>query len=259
MGIGLALASWFVKGTALATCVAVFLGFFTAIRVSPVCRGRRNAVLAVCIFPFVCLSWFFAVFLFQAYVNETFLYRDPGIGHTWQTPLPNGYAILLIDEKHDGMVFNPASRFSGDGEDINHANAPDAVSGVRVVQVAGTHILGGAGPIGNYSSPAARDRVDGYFLLDTAAHTRVNFESYDALSQEAAAMGIQTRLEPLFAVYRAYRYTWFDLCAALLFVLSPLAGALVLRQQILGLRDGHASTARRAPEMPDRELAAPAK
>ena len=69
MGIGLALASWFVKGTALATCVAVFLGFFTAIRVSPVCRGRRNAVLAVCIFPFVCLSWFFSVFLFQAYVN----------------------------------------------------------------------------------------------------------------------------------------------------------------------------------------------
>jgi hypothetical protein len=254
MGIGLALASWFVKGTAIATALAVLFGVLTSVRIAPGIRGRRKAILAVCLFPFVCLSWFFAVFLFQAYVNEAFLYRDPGIGHTWQTPLPNGYAILLIDEKHDGMVFNPASRFSEDGEDIEHANAPDAVSGVRTVQVAGTRILGGAGATGNYSSAAGRDRVDFYFLLDTEARTRADFGSYEALAQRARELGIAPRLEPLYHVYRRYRHTWFDVCAALLLVVPMVAGGLMLRRRIVRLRDAEAAPRPLAPEMRSQQL-----
>jgi hypothetical protein len=248
MGIGLALASWFVKGTAIATTLAVLFGVLAAVRIAPEIRGRRKAILAVCLFPFVCLSWFFVVFLFQAYVNETFLYRDPGIGHTWQTPLPNGYAILLIDEKHDGMVFNPGSRFSGDGEDIEHANAPDAVSGVRVVQIAGTHILGGAGPTGNYSSAAGQDRVDFYFLLDTAARTRADFGSYDALTQRARELGIAPRLEPLYSVYKRYRSTWFDVFAITLCLVPVLGIGLFLARRVWRLRKSE------APPVDAREL-----
>ncbi len=157
------------------------------------------------------------------------------------------------------MVFNPGSRFSGDGEDLNHANAPDAISGVRVVQVAGTHILGGAGPIGNYSSAAAQDRVDFYFLLDTAAHTRVDFESYDALTQSARGLGIQTRLEPLYGVYRRFRYTWFDLCVGLLFAVPPVVGGLVLRRRIRRLRDGQDGTKGRERLVAEGELVETAK
>lgn len=224
MDIGLSLVSWCVKGTAIATLLAVLFGALTAIYVPRGREGRTRLILWTCVYPFACLVWFLAVFVFQAYVNEALLYRDPGPGHLYQTPLPNGYAVLLIDEIHDGSVFNPATHFSSNSNNDIHPDGTDAVSGVRVLQIAGNKILGGAGPIGEYSSAETRDRVDYYFLLDTDTHTRTNFESYDALAKAAQAVGIQPHLEPLLTIYQRYRYTWFDLSAvALLFV--PVLGA----------------------------------
>ncbi|HEY2820596.1 MAG TPA: hypothetical protein VGJ06_06095 [Candidatus Acidoferrum sp.] len=236
MGIGLAIVSWCFKGTIIATLLAVLAGTLTAICI-PRGRARRTRhILWACVYPFAVLSWFLAVFVFQAYVNESVLYRDAGIGHTWQTPLPNGYAVLLLDERHDGTVFDPNTHFANTSNNEIHPNGPDAVSGVRVVQIAGNKILGGAGPIGQYSSPASRNRIDSYFLLDTGSHTRTDFANYDALTQTAQALGIQPNLEPLYRVYKNYRYTWFDLTALALFLIPVTGVGLLLARRIWRLR-----------------------
>ncbi|MBV9887858.1 MAG: hypothetical protein JO119_15025 [Acidobacteria bacterium] len=254
MGIGLSIVSWCAKGIAIATLLAVFAGALTAIQVPRGREGRTRLILWTCVYPFACFIWFLAVFIFQAYVNETLLYRDPGPGHLYQTPLPNGYAVLLIDEIHDGSVFNPATHFSNASNEDIHPDGPDAVSGVRVLQVAGTKILGGAGPIGEYSSAESRDRVDYYFLLDTDARTRTNFQTYDALTKAAQASGIQPHLEPLLTIYQRYRYTWFDLSALALFLIPALgAGFAILRRisrlqrDVPALATAHA--ARRADDL----------
>jgi hypothetical protein len=236
MGIGLAIVSWCAKGIALATLLAILAGTLTALLL-PRGRNRRTGyILWACVYPFACFCWLLAVFVCQAYVNETLLYRDAGTGHTWQTPLPNGYAVLLIDERHDGTVFDPHTHFSdGSNSDI-HPDGSDAVSGVRLIQIAGDKILGGAGPIGQYSSPAARNRVDSYFLLDTATHTRSNFANYDALTSAAQTAGIAPHLEPIFLIYSRYRYTWFDF-SAIAVALVPLLGVgLLLGRRIWLLR-----------------------
>ncbi len=243
MGIGLALVSWCVKGTAIATALAVLSGALTAIFV-PRGRPRRTRyILWACAYPFACFCWLLAVFVFQAYINESLLYRDPGFGRTWQTPLPNGYAILLIDEHHDGTVFNPATHFSSNSNNDIHPDGPDAVSGVRVIQIAGNKILGGAGPIGQYSSPATRNRIDSYFLLDTAAHTRANFANYDALTRAAQPLGIAPHLEPLYRVYKRYRYTWFDLTAILLALVPTLGVGSLIARRIWRLRQSASKAA----------------
>jgi len=234
MGIGLAIVSWCFKGTILATLLAVLAGTIAAICIPRGRPRRTRSILWACVYPFVCLAWFLAVFVFQAYVNEALLYRDAGIGHIWQTPLPNGYAVLLIDEHHDGTVFNPQTHFSNSSTSNNdiHPDGPDAVSGVRVIQVAGNKILGGAGPIGQYSSPASRNRIDRYFLLDTTAHTRTNFDNYDALTQAARAANIDPHLEPLYRVYKRYRFTWFDYSAIALFLVPVFGAGFLLAHRI---------------------------
>jgi hypothetical protein len=237
MGIGLALASWCVKGTILATALAVLAGVLTAVYVPRGRPRRTRLILWTCAFPFACLAWFLALFVFQAYVNETMLYRDPRVGPIWQAPLPNGYAVLMIDEHHDGTVFNPKTHFSNSSNSEIHPDGTDAVSGVRVIQIAGNKILGGAGPIGQYSSSATRERVDSYFVLDTEAHTRANFDSYDALARASQAFGVQPKLEPLFRVYKRYRYTWFDALVIALFLIPVLGVGLLLvrRVRLLGI------------------------
>ena len=236
MGIGLSLISWCVTGTAIATALAVLAGALTAILIPRGRPKRTRLILWTCIYPFACFCWLLAIFVFQAYVNESLLYRDPGFGHTWQTPLPNGYAILMLDEHHDGTVFNPATHFSDSSNDDIHPDGPDAVSGVRVIQLAGNKILGGAGPIGQYSSPAARNRIDSYFLLDTDAHTRANFPNYDALTQAAQPLGIAPHLEPIYRVYKRYRFTWFDFSAIALALVPTLGVAFLISRRIWRLR-----------------------
>ena len=244
MGIGLAIVDWVLKGTILATALAILAGLIAANLVPRGRAGRTRLILWTCVYPFACSAWLLGVFVFQAYVNEALLYRDAGIGETWQTPLPNGYAVLLLDETHDGTVFNPATHFTNISNNDIHPDGPDAVSGVRVLQLAGSKILGGAGPIGQYSSPSTRNRIDSYFLLDTAAHTRSNFPNYDALTQAAQAAGISPHLEPIYRVYKRYRYTWFDLCALLLALIPTLGVGFLIARRIRRL---HQTASQPAP------------
>lgn len=231
MGIGFVLLIWAGVGTVLAGLGALVLGRAAAFLTQGAKGGRRKAILAASLFPFACLGWAGGVFLFQAVVNEGFLRRDPGLGDTWHCPLPNGYALLLIDVTDQGWVYNPKTQ---PGDDVGEQE--DAVPGVRTVQVSGGYILGGSdskwfGRLGHDDN-----QVDLFFLMDTQAAKRTNFSSYDELSAAAQRLGIQLNLEPIDVVYSKYRFTWFDVFSGFLLCLPPMIALYLLANWIVRLR-----------------------
>src|SRR5262249_25768990 len=112
MGIGMVLLAWAVVGTVLAGIAGVVFGATTAFVTKGV-QGRRKVILISALFPFACLVWAAIVFVFQAVINEGLLHRDAGAGDAWECPLPNGYAILMIDTTDHGWVYNPKTQVAG--------------------------------------------------------------------------------------------------------------------------------------------------
>src|SRR5271157_5520257 len=159
MGIGIVLLLWAVVGTFLAGLGMLVLGGAAAFFTRGVTAGRWKAILVVSLFPFACLAWAGALFGFQAIVNEGVLQRDPGLGDAWHCPLPNGYALLMIDLTDQGWVYNPKTQPGG-----GVGEQEDAVAGVRIVQVAGRYILGGSDSQAFQYSGQERTQVDSYFL-----------------------------------------------------------------------------------------------
>jgi hypothetical protein len=231
MGIGMVLIAWTIVGTILAGVAAVVLGGATAWLTHGVQRWRRSAILAAAALPFLCFAWAGAVFVFQAIVNEAVFHRDPGLGDAWETPLPNGYALLMIDETDHGSVYNPKTQVPG-----GVSEQEDAPFGVRVLQVQGRYIIGGLDSKAGAWSNTNDTRVDSYFLLDTQSSRRTNFPTYDALLQAASQVGIQPHLEPIAKVYSDYRFTWFDKVSAFLFFVPPLIALILLIWWVLRLR-----------------------
>ncbi len=99
-----------VVGTVFATVGAMLFAGTTTLLTRRVPVGRRRAIFAAAIFPFICLGWGACVFVFQAVVNELLLDRDLGIGDTWHTRVPNGYQIMMIDVTDQGWVYNPKTQ-----------------------------------------------------------------------------------------------------------------------------------------------------
>lgn len=138
MGIGIVLILWAVVGLVVAGIGAAVLGTLSALATRGVKRGRKLVIVAASVFPFLCFGWMGVVWGTQAFVNETYFHRDVGLGDTWTCPLPNGYAVLMIDTPDEGFVYNPKTqRGSAVGEQ------EDAVAGVRILQISGPYILGG--------------------------------------------------------------------------------------------------------------------
>jgi hypothetical protein len=219
---------------------ALVLGAITAFLTRKVRRFRWLTIIAVSAYPFACLAWGGAVFIFQAAVNEMLLHRDPGLGDAWECPLPNGYSLLMIDDTDYGWVYNPATQTPG-----GVGEQDDAIAGVAVVQVAGHYILGAvngktfAHPTvvnGVVDNNANSGRPDSFFLLDTKAGKYQSYANYSAFVGAAQSVSIQPSLEPIAKVYRHYRYTWFDLFAAILFFSPPVVGAFLLLLWVLLLR-----------------------
>jgi hypothetical protein len=232
---------WAIVGTMAAGLIAIVLGTSTYFATRRVHHTRRTAlVLAVIAFPFLGLGWAATIFAFQALVNETILHRDPGIGDSWRCPLPNGYAILMIDQTDQGMVYNPKTQLDDDGVGVGEHDQ-DAVAGVRKLQMAGKTILGGADSKAFGSPSSTKDRIDEYFLLDTRAGTRSDFSDYDSLSAAAASLGIHANLEPIATVYSRYRFTCFEVFAGVLFVSPPILAGTLLTLWIRRLRRDRAS------------------
>lgn len=223
MGIGFVLLIWAVIGTLLSAIGAAVLGGAAAYLTRGAQHGRKRLILIASLFPIMCLGWAGVNFVFQAIVNETVLHRDPGLGDTWNCPLPNGYALLMIDTTDQGWVYNPKTQ-----SDDSVSDQEDAVGGVRALQVAGRYILGGADTRSFQQQEKQSEQIDTYFLLDTQIGKQVRFPDYTALRAKAQQLGISTKLEPIDSVYSRYRFTWFDIFAGSLFVVPVLTSALLL-------------------------------
>lgn len=231
MGLGIVLLFWAVVGTVVASIGAATLGCAAALLTRGVMNGRHTVITAASLFPFICLGWGGAVFVFQAVVNEGLLHRDLGLGDTWHAPLPNGYQVMMIDVTDQGWVYNPMTQpGSGVGE------REDAIAGVRNVQVAGRYILGATDSRAFENLGKDTNQVDAYFLLDTKLGRRTRFQNYDALRHSALELGIEPNLEPINAVYSKFRFSWFDVLSGLLFCVPPLIGALLLIVRVMRLR-----------------------
>lgn len=234
MGIGCVILLWALVGTALATVGAAVLAFVTRAVTKGATGARKRAILIACIFPFFCLGWTVVVFTFQAVINETLLDRDAGIGDTWHCPLPNGYAITMIDVMDYGWVYNerlqPSRTALTEGE--------GSISGVRLLQVSGKYIFGGADS--NWSSRVDDNKGDSnvsfYFLIDTQAGHRADFSTVEELRAAASQAGTTLTLEPIQSVYAKYRFTWFDMVVGVLELVPIVLFAVLLVRLILKLR-----------------------
>jgi hypothetical protein len=189
MGIGVVILFWGVAGIVAAAIGTVVLRRATAFLTRGVTKGRRSVILATTVLPFACLAWAAAVFIFQWTINENVFHRDPGIGDVWKCPLPNGYALLMIDLPDHGWVYNPSTQF------VRHAvgEQDDAVGGVRVLQVANRYIAGGVDGhiLENFGTDKAQ--IDSYFLLDTSTRRRTHFDTLDDLRIATVPLGDSTQ------------------------------------------------------------------
>jgi len=231
MGIGFVLLIWAVVGVVVAALGAVVLGSTAAYFTRGAQHGRKKLILAASLFPLACLGWMGVVFVSQAIINEAVLHRDAGLGDTWNCPLPNGYALLMIDTTDQGFVYNPKTQPNG-----GVAEQQDAIAGVRVLQVAGRYILGGSDSRSFERLENHSEQVDSYFLLDTQLGKQSRFPNYEGLRGKAQELEISPNLERIASVYYRYRFTWFDIFVALLLLVPLLVSALLLFRWILRLR-----------------------
>lgn len=234
MGIGCSFLLWLLTGTVVATIGAFILAYATRHLTKDAIGPRKRAIVIAFVFPFFCLVWTGAVFAFQAYVNESFLDRDAGIGDTWHCPLPNGYAITMIDVPDYGWVENERLYPHRGAHVDDEGNIP----GVRLLQISGDYILGAADS--NWSSRVTDRKGDSnvsfYFLIDTRAGHRSDFSTQDDLRAAASKAGLSVDMKSINSVYMKYRYTWFDLLAVILEIVPILIFAVLLGQLILKLR-----------------------
>jgi hypothetical protein len=232
MGLGFVIIIWVVIGSILAGIGACVCGGVTAFLTRGAKDSRGKVVLAACAFPFACLVWAGIVFVIQAAVNIGLLHRDPGIGDGWDCPLPNGYAISMIDVTDQGTVYNPKTQTVPGGI----SSQDDVADCVRIMQVTPRYILGGVDSKAYDHLGTNSDQIDGYFILDTQVGKRTDIPTLDVLHLAASQLGIQLNLEPIATIYSRYRFTWFDILSAFLLFAPPLIVAGLMVRWILRLR-----------------------
>lgn len=215
MGIGIVLIFWlFAGGIAAAVGAAILAGGMAVLT----CRGqagRGRAIFLSAVLPFVGLCWWAAVFVFQATINGMVFHRDPGLGDYWETPLPHGYVITMIDVTDRGWVHKPTELEMG--PDVSH------------LQIADRYILG------RYTTT---NRFGRYFLLDTATNERRKFADLNELKLAAKPLGISPTLEPIDDVYSRYRSNWFDYFTLLLFLGYPIVALIFWVKRARDVRNG---------------------
>ena len=237
MGWAFVLLVWGVIGGTFAAIGAVGFRYVAVFLTRGAGAERQRAIFAVTLFPFACLGWAAIVVIFQAVINAGVLRRDVGFGDAATCPLPNGYSLLMIDVFDRGIVFNPRTQ-TANGSVVDRS---DTVDGVRMLQVKGAYLLGAADSQSGAFSTTQSAHPESYFLLDTRVGTPKRFATFDALRESALQLGIQPKLEPINSVYVRYRYTWFDLLAAILLVLPPVLAAFLLLRWIFHLRRSRVS------------------
>ncbi len=178
---------------------------------------------------------------FSRVINEAVFHLDPGLGDLWQCPLPNGYALTMVDVPDHGRVYNPATQqFPG-----FFGEQKDAVTDVRILQVSDRYVVGGTDSRG-FRQQRADDQVDSYFLLDTRAGIQRRFSNLGELAAAVQPLGLRLQLEPIRRICLRYRYSWFDALAGVLLCGPPLLGLVLLGRSILKLRRPPEPLAQRA-------------
>lgn len=231
MGILFVLIIYAIALTVAATIGAAILAPTTAYLTRSASSGRKRVITASAIFPFACVAFAGTWFVCYAIINDTVFHRDPGLGDTWQTPLPNGYALTMIDTTDQGMVYNPKTQAYW-----GLTTLEEPINGVRQLQITGNRIFGARdsgyfGRIGHDSN-----FVDTYFELDTDKGVPVEFKTLDALRKHAAAEGVALHLREFQSVFSDYRYTWFDYLAYGVLLLVPGLGFLALALWVWTIR-----------------------
>lgn len=215
MGIGIVLLFWLFAGSFAAATGSVLLAGGTLILTRKGQPGRGRAIFLSAALPFIGLCWWGAVFVFQATVNVVVFHRDVGIGDTWETPLPNGYILTMIDVTEHGWVSK-----NTEGE----MGPP-----ISQLQVTGRYILGRYEDI-KLPRP--------YFILDTLTNGWRDFADFEALRTAARAVGIQPALEPIDNVYGRYRTGWFDYLTLFLFGGYPIGALIFWVKSVRNVRRG---------------------
>lgn len=219
--------------TAAATIGAAVLGTaaFFLTKTSP---NKKRAIVASVLFPYACVAFAGAWFVGYAVINETAFHRDPMLGDSWQTPLPNGYALMMIDTTDQGTVYNPRTQ-GGYG---SLGSSEDSEFGVRQLQVSGG-LMFGARDSGDFSRIGeSSTAVDTYFELNTASNRVVEFKTIAELRTRAAEEGITLNLRPFESVFGDYRTTWFDYAAGAVLLLVPLIAFGFLARWIWRIHQG---------------------
>jgi hypothetical protein len=232
MGIAVVLIIYAVA-LSIAACIgSVVLTGITSFLTRHSGPRRKFAIIASALFPFICVVYAGGWFIGYAVINSTIFHRDPGLGDSRETPLPNGYALMMIDVTDVGIVYNPKTQPYNDGV----ISRDDAVFGVRQLQVSNELIFGASDS--GYSGQTGRDSdfVDTYFELNTTKKTHAEFQSLDELRRRATSEGVVLHLRPFASVFSDYRYTWFDYFAGVMLLSLPAVGFLLLAWWIWRIR-----------------------
>jgi hypothetical protein len=232
MGIMVVLMAYAVALTVAASVGAVLLGALVYVLTRKSGRRRKRAVVASALFPFMCVLFAGAWFVVYASINSLVFDRDPGLGDGWQTPLPNGYALMMIDTTDQGTVYNPKTQ----GKDGSISSRDDAVFGVRQLQVSQSLIFG-ARDVGYFGRIGQESKfVDSYFELQTKQNKVIEFKSLEDLRNRASSEGVTLNLRPFEAVFGDYRTTWFDYISGLILIVVPLIGFGLLVRWVWTIR-----------------------
>ena len=188
MGILFVLIFYGIALTVAASVGAVAFGvtsYYLTKRSGP---ERKRAILASIIFPFACEVFAGGWFVAYTITNYVVFHRDPGLGDSWETPLPNGYALMMIDTTDQGTVYNPKTQPIDGG--IVSTN--DSEFGVRQLQVS-KELIFGASDSGYFSRIGQESNVvDTYFELNASKDTRTEFKSLNELGSEPPAKAFRS-------------------------------------------------------------------
>jgi hypothetical protein len=228
MGIAVVLIFYAVVLMVAASIGAVVFGLLSYTLTRNAGPRRKRAVVLSILFPYACVVFAGGWFISYWIVNEGVFHRDPMLGDTWETPLPNGYALMMIDTTDQGAVYNPKTQ-SGSG---SIGSRGDAAFGVRQLQVSNGLIFGARDS--GYFGRIGQDSkiVDTYFELDTTRNIQTEFRSLEDLQHRAASEGIQLHLREFQSVFGDYRTTWFDYLAGAILLLIPVGGFVLLARWI---------------------------
>jgi len=232
MGIAVVLIFYAVALAIAASVGAAVLGVASYLLTRHSGQRRKRAILASVLFPFVCVAYAGGWFIVYAVINYTVFHRDPGLGDSWETPLPNGYALMMIDTTDQGTVYNPKTQPGMD----TVVGRDDAVFGVRQLQVSNGLIFGARDS--GYFSRIGQDStaVDAYFELNTTKKTHTEFKTLDELRQQASHEGVALQLREFDSVFRDYRATSFDYLAGGMLVLLPMVAFIFLARWVWSVR-----------------------